>query len=205
MPSRILFARLRRMSTLSLGAAAICLLVAMDAAVSPARAVVCNNGGAGSNPAGNDDGHSGATACGQGADAGGSSNPINTAIGFSANANGANSSNVAVGDSTNASGTGSANAAFGVLSNASGAGSNNIAAGESAPQTATPAPMLPSAYSPTRPATAAATSQEDRERMPAAFPAPTYRSAPIPTTGGSSVNIANGLNANASDDGAQLH
>jgi hypothetical protein len=79
-----------------MGAAAVAFVVVAGVGGLPAQAVECNNGGAGSNPSGNDGGNVGSTTCGDSSAAGGA-NGLNTAYGFGANAQGDNAANVATG------------------------------------------------------------------------------------------------------------
>ena len=93
------------------------------------HAVECSNGGAGTNPAGNDGVNSDNTACGSGADASGVSSR-NTALGLSTDASGDSSRNLAIGSLPIASGASSANTAIGRQAEASGADSANLAVGD---------------------------------------------------------------------------
>lgn len=121
---------LKRLCLLS---AALILALGIDAAVAPKRAwaVVCNNGGAGADPAGDDGGSATNTACGEGADATGVGG-LNTAIGNNADASGADGTNSATGEGANASGISGSNTASGSFANASGGSSGNVATGSDA-------------------------------------------------------------------------
>ena len=117
----------------SLLTVALILAAGIDAAVAPkpAWAVVCSNGGTGTDPAGDDGNEAGNTACGEGATAGGGGS-FNTAVGNNANATGADGTNTATGDNADAHGISGSNTASGSFANASGDSSGNVATGSDA-------------------------------------------------------------------------